>query len=54
MHGFTVDMRGRVRNFDLPKQQPHAYHAYIEVISFDKLINYSEKRNRVLFDKLGI
>lgn len=31
-----------------------AYHAYIEVISFDKLINDSEKRNRVLFDKLGI
>ena len=31
-----------------------AYHAYIEVISFDKLINDSEKRNRILFDKLGI
>lgn len=29
-------------------------HAYIEVISFDKLINDSEKRNRILFDKLGI
>lgn len=31
-----------------------AMHAYIEVISFDKLINDSEKRNRILFDKLGI
>lgn len=28
--------------------------AYIEIISFDKLINDAEKRNRVLFDKLGI
>ena len=31
-----------------------AMHAYIEVVSFDKLINDSEKRNRILFDKLGI
>ncbi len=30
------------------------YHAYIEVISYDKIRNDSEKRNRVLFDKLGI
>ena len=29
-------------------------HAYIEVLSFDKICNDSEKRNRVLFDKLGI
>ena len=28
--------------------------AYMEIISFDKLINDAEKRNRVLFDKLGI
>lgn len=28
--------------------------AYIEVIPFDKLVNDAEKRNRVLFDKLGI
>lgn len=28
--------------------------AYIEIISYDKLINDSEKRNRVLFEKLGI
>ena len=28
--------------------------AYIEVLSFDKVRNDSEKRNRVLFDKLGV
>lgn len=31
-----------------------AIHAYIEVLSYDKVRNDSEKRNRVLFDKLGI
>ena len=30
------------------------YNAYIEVISFDKIINDSKLRNRVLFDKLGL
>lgn len=30
------------------------YHAYIEVISYDKIRNDSEKRNKVMFDKLGI
>ncbi len=29
-------------------------HAYIEILSYDKIRNDSEKRNRVLFDKLGI
>ena len=29
-------------------------HAYIEVLSFDKIRNDSEKRNRVLFEKLGV
>ena len=29
-------------------------HAYTEVLSYDKIRNDSEKRNRVLFDKLGI
>lgn len=29
-------------------------HAYMEIISFDKLINDAEKRNKILFDKLGI
>ena len=29
-------------------------HAYMEIISFNKLIADSEKRNKILFDKLGI
>lgn len=29
-------------------------HAYMEIISFNKLINDAEKRNKILFDKLGI
>lgn len=29
-------------------------HAYIEVLSYDKIRNDSEKRNKILFDKLGI
>ena len=29
-------------------------HAYIEILSYDKIRNDSEKRNKVLFDKLGI
>lgn len=29
-------------------------HAYVEVISFDKLIDDAEKRNRVFFEKLGL
>lgn len=28
--------------------------AYIEIISFDKLVNDADKRNKILFDKLGI
>jgi len=28
--------------------------AYIEILSFDKLISDAEKRNRILFDKLGV
>jgi hypothetical protein len=28
--------------------------AYIEIVSFDKLIRDAELRNRILFDKLGI
>ena len=31
-----------------------AIHAYIEVLSYDKVKNDSEKRNKVLFEKLGI
>ena len=30
------------------------YKAYIEVISYDKLINDAQKRNRAFFDKLGL
>ena len=30
------------------------YKAYIEVLSFDKIINDAKQRNRILFDKLGI
>jgi len=29
-------------------------HAYIETLSFDKVRNDSEKRYRILFEKLGI
>ncbi len=31
-----------------------AYNAYIEVLPFDKILHDSQKRNRVLFDKLGL
>lgn len=30
------------------------YNAYVEILPFDKIINDSKKRNRVLFDKLGL
>ena len=30
------------------------YKAYIEVISFDKLVDSAKQRNRVFFDKLGL
>ncbi len=30
------------------------YNAYVEVLPFDKIINDSKKRNKVLFDKLGL
>jgi len=30
------------------------YNAYFEVLSYDKILNDAKKRNRVLFDKLGI
>jgi hypothetical protein len=31
-----------------------SYNAYIEIIDYTKLLNDSKKRNRVLFDKLGL
>jgi hypothetical protein len=30
------------------------YNAYFEILSYDKILNDARKRNRVLFDKLGI
>jgi hypothetical protein len=30
------------------------YKAYVEILPFDKMINDSQKRNKILFDKLGI
>jgi len=30
------------------------YNAYFEILSYDKILNDAEKRNRILFDKLGI
>ena len=31
-----------------------SYKAYIEVISFDRLVNGAKQRNRAFFDKLGL
>lgn len=31
-----------------------AYKAYVEVISFDRLVNMAKQRNRAFFDKLGL
>lgn len=31
-----------------------SYNAYVEVLPFDKMINDSQKRNKVLFEKLGL
>ena len=28
--------------------------AYIEILSYDKIVNDANKRNKILFDKLGI
>lgn len=30
------------------------YEAYIEVISFDRMVNLAKECNRALFDKLGL
>ena len=81
MRGFSINLRGRVKNFNLPKNQPlipsfeaildfHDFsqtpdkmeyykyndkmNAYIEILSYDKIINDAQKRNKILFDKLGI
>ena len=43
----TPDKRGYYKYHDKK-------HAYIEILSYDKIIEDFEKRNRILFDKLGI
>jgi hypothetical protein len=30
------------------------YRAYVEVISFDRLVNAAKERNKAFFDKLGL
>jgi len=30
------------------------YNTYVEILPFDKMINDSKKRNRILFEKLGL
>lgn len=32
----------------------NSYNLYVEILSFDKLLNDARKRNKILFDKLGI
>lgn len=63
MRPFSINIRGRVKNFNLPKNQPlvqlfeaivDKMNAYIEILSYDKIISDAKKRNRILFDKLGI
>jgi len=31
-----------------------AFRAYVEVMSFDRLVNAAKERNRAFFDKLGL
>ena len=49
LHDFieTPDKLGLYRYHEKKK-------SYIEILSYDKMINDAEKRNRILFDKLGI
>ena len=30
------------------------YNAYFEILSYDKILNDAQKRNRILFEKLGV
>jgi hypothetical protein len=58
----TSSMIERCERFDLTVSSDHmgyfgfhkAYKAYIEVISYDKLVNTAKERNRAFFDKLGL
>jgi len=66
-YGYVIaDLTDKVREFcrdaqlveDPDLQGYHGYHStwqiYFEVISFDKLLNNAELRNKILFSKLGI
>ncbi|MCG8339105.1 MAG: ATP-binding protein, partial [Proteobacteria bacterium] len=58
----TDSIVGRCKYLDLTVSSDHLgyfgfhkqYKAYIEVISYDKLVNAAKERNRAFFDKLGL
>jgi len=58
----TPSIRQRCEIHDLRVTEDHmgyfgykdSYKAYIEVISFDRLVNLAQQRNRAFFDKLGL
>ncbi len=59
----TDNLKKVIRHMGILKETPDQmgyygynpeYNAYVEVLPFDKIINDSHKRNRVLFDKLGL
>ena len=58
----TPSVVDRCEFLDLTKTSDHLgyfgfhkhYKAYIEVISFDRLVNMAKERNRAFFDKLGL
>lgn len=58
----TPTLRRRCKNFNLQETSDRQgyfgfninYKAYIEVISFDRLLNAARERNRAFFDKLGL
>ena len=57
----TDSMKEACENADMKPTSDHLgyfkyhdrYNAYIEVISFDKLLNNAKQRNRAFFDRLG-
>lgn len=58
----TDSMKEACENADMKPTSDHlgyfryhnTYNAYVEVISFDKLLNNAKQRNRAFFDKLGL
>ena len=58
----TPSVIKRCKNLNLTVTSDHLgyfgynqnYKAYIEVISFDRLLNSARERNRAFFDKLGL